>query len=81
MGDKIRVDIELGICNNSGPRRDTFVAAQLIAYDTMNEACTQTLNHSFLLYNTINGPHNTIIILKCVVSYSSLALFVVVSLR
>ena len=38
MGDRVRVDIELGICSERGPRADSFVAAQHIAYDKMIEA-------------------------------------------
>ena len=38
MGDRVRVDIELGICSERGPRADSFVAAQHIAYDKMVEA-------------------------------------------
>ena len=38
MGDKVRVDIELGICSERGPQVDSFVAAQHIAYDKMVEA-------------------------------------------
>jgi A-kinase anchor protein 10 len=37
MGDEVRVDIESKICDENGPRADSYVAAQLIAYDTMNE--------------------------------------------
>lgn len=39
MGDKVRVDIELGICDERGPQPDSFVAAQQIAYLKMIEAC------------------------------------------
>ena len=39
MGDKVRVDIEIRICDEQGPQPHSFVAAQRIAYDRMNEAC------------------------------------------
>ena len=38
MGDEVRVEIELGICSESGARHDTFATAQLMAYNKMNEA-------------------------------------------
>ena len=45
MGDRVRVDIELGICNERGPLEDSFVAAQQIAYDKMIEACNMYVTH------------------------------------
>lgn len=38
MGDGVRIEIETRICNERGPRQDSYLPAQLIAYDTMNEA-------------------------------------------
>ena len=40
MEDKVRIDIEMGICDERGPQADSFLSAQQIAYDRMNEACT-----------------------------------------
>ena len=45
MGDRVRVDIELGICNERGPLADSFIAAQQIAYDKMIEACNMYVTH------------------------------------
>ena len=38
MGDGVRVEIESRICDERGPRPDSYLPAQLLAYDTMNEA-------------------------------------------
>ena len=51
MEDKVRVEIELGICDEQGPQADSFVAAQHIAYNKMIKACT-----SFTVYW---GGYNT----------------------
>lgn len=60
MGDKVRVEIELGICDERGPRPDSFVAAQEIAYHRMIEACRKymhvyvTCDLMMCVYITIN---------------------------
>ena len=38
MGDEARVEIEMRICEERGPRADSYLPTQLQAYDTMNEA-------------------------------------------
>ena len=40
MGDEVRVEIECRICDEKGPRPDSYIPAQLIAYNNMNEVCT-----------------------------------------
>lgn len=37
MGDSVRLDVENKICDEHGPRVDSFAAPQQIAYDIMNE--------------------------------------------
>ena len=37
FGDTIRMDIENKICDEHGPRKDSFVTAQEHAYQLMNE--------------------------------------------
>ena len=51
MGDRVRVDIEMGICNERGPQADSFVTAQRIAYDRMNEARPRDI-HSLPMIHT-----------------------------
>lgn len=38
MEDEIRVEIEIGICEECGPSPDCFTTAQHIAYHKMTEA-------------------------------------------
>lgn len=37
FGDSVRLDIENKICDESGPRVDSYGTAQKLAYDKMNE--------------------------------------------
>ena len=37
MGDTVRLDVENRICDEHGPRVDSFAIPQQLAYDIMNE--------------------------------------------
>lgn len=40
LGDTVRMDIENKICDQQGPRANSYSAAQEIVYRTMCEVCT-----------------------------------------
>lgn len=52
MSNQVRVEIEVRICNENGPEPDSFLPAQLIAYDTMNEARQDPLTPSISTHHT-----------------------------
>lgn len=37
MEDSVRIDVENRICDEQGPRADSFLRPQLVAFHTMNE--------------------------------------------
>lgn len=37
MEDSVRVDVENRICDEQGPRADSYLRPQLVAFHTMNE--------------------------------------------
>ena len=39
MGDPIRIDVEIKICSEEGPRVDSFAVPQQKVYEIMNQVC------------------------------------------
>ena len=44
MGDVVRADVENKICDQQGPRIDSFRLPQQIAYDKMDEVNSDSFN-------------------------------------
>ena len=52
MEDSVRLDVENRICDEHGPRADSFLRPQLVAFHTMNEVCIficNEVNRCFVL--------------------------------
>ena len=49
MGDGVRVEVESRICDDRGPRADSYLPPQLIAYDIMTEA---RITHTDISYHS-----------------------------
>jgi len=67
MEDSVRLDVENRICDEHGPRADSFLRPQLVAFHTMNEV--------ILCYYIIGGNFSTCQILHYAFYFYKLQLY------